>query len=91
VQLGLPSQDISTNTLLNQIVKEHLKWHANTSNAGFTNLISHLSEQEIISLAENVAKYTNKDTILLLENKYISNQNHHTTRLFSLQRYAYRK
>jgi hypothetical protein len=99
VQLGLPSQDISTNTLLSQIVKEHLKWHANTSNAGFTavtrllitNLISHLSEQEIISLAENVAKYTNKDTILLLENKYISNQNHHTTRLFSLQRYAYRK
>jgi hypothetical protein len=71
-------KDISTNTLLNQIVKEHLKWHANASNAGFiavtrlliTNLISHLSEQEIISLAENVAKNTNKDTILLLENEY---------------------
>ena len=71
-------KDISTNTLLNQIVKEHLKWHSNASNAGFiavtrlliTNLISHLSEQEIISLAENVAKNTNKDTILLLENEY---------------------
>ena len=71
-------KDISTNTLLNQIVKEHLKWHANASNAGFiavtrfliTNLISHLSEQEIISLAENVAKNTNKDTILLIENEY---------------------
>jgi hypothetical protein len=33
-------------------------------------LISHLSEQEIISVAENVAKNTNKDTILLLENEY---------------------
>ena len=51
-------KDISTNTLLNQIVKEHLKWHANASNAAYiavtrlliTNLISHLSEQEIISL-----------------------------------------
>ncbi|MGB7678897.1 MAG: hypothetical protein WBL49_08810 [Nitrososphaeraceae archaeon] len=71
-------KDISTNTLLNQIVKVHLKWHANASNAGFiavrrlliTSLISHLSEQEIISVAENVAKNTNKDTILLLENEY---------------------
>jgi hypothetical protein len=71
-------KDISTNTLLNQIVKEHLKWHVNASNAGFiavrrlliTSLISHLSEQEIISVAENVAKNTNKDTILLLENEY---------------------
>ena len=71
-------KDISTNTLLNQIVKEHLKWHANASNAGFiavtrlliTNLMSHLSEQQIISMAENVAKNTNKDTILLLKNEY---------------------
>ena len=71
-------KDISTNTLLNQIVKEHLKWHANASNAGFiavsrlfiTSLISHLSEQDIISITEHVAKNTNKDTILLLENEY---------------------
>ena len=71
-------KDISTNTLLNQIVKEHLKWHANASNAGFiavnrlliTNLLSHLSEQEIIFLAENVSKNTNKDAILLLENEF---------------------
>ena len=71
-------KDISTNTLLNQIVKEHLKWHANASNAGFiavtrlliTNLISHLSEQQIISIAENVAKNTNKDSILLIEKEY---------------------
>ena len=71
-------KDISTNTLLNQIVKQHLRWHANAANAGFiavrrlliTNLISHLSEQQIISIAENVAKNTNKDAILLLENEY---------------------
>lgn len=71
-------KDIRTNTLLNQIVKEHLKWHANASNAGFiairrlliTNLMSYLSEQEIICVAENVAKNTNKDTILLFKNEY---------------------
>jgi hypothetical protein len=71
-------KDIRTNTLLNQIVKEHLKWHANASNGGFiairrlliTNLMSYLSEQEIICVAENVAKNTNKDTILLFKNEY---------------------
>ena len=64
--------------MLNQIVKEHLNWHANAPKAGFvavrrlliTNLISYLSEQEIISVAENVAKTTNKDSILLLEKEY---------------------
>jgi O-methyltransferase involved in polyketide biosynthesis len=71
-------KDISTNTLLNQIVKEHLNWHANASKAGFiavrrlliTNLISYLSEQQIISVAENVAKNTNKDSILFLKKEY---------------------
>ena len=32
--------------------------------------MSYLSEQEIICVAENVAKNTNKDTILLLKNEY---------------------
>jgi hypothetical protein len=71
-------KEISTNTLLNQIVKEHLNWHSNAPKAGFiavrrfliTNLINYLSEQQIISLAENVAKNTNRDTILLLENEF---------------------
>jgi hypothetical protein len=34
------------------------------------NLMNFLSEQDIISVAENVAKTTNKDSILLLENEY---------------------
>jgi hypothetical protein len=71
-------KDISTNTLLNQIVKEHLNWHANASKAGFiavrrlliTDLIDYLSEQQIISEAEKIAKNTNKDSILLLKKEY---------------------
>jgi hypothetical protein len=71
-------KEISINTLINQIVKEHLNWHSNASKAGFIavrrsfiiNLISYLSEQEIISVAENVAKTTNKESILLLEKEY---------------------
>jgi hypothetical protein len=71
-------KDISTNTLLNQIIKEHLNWHSNAANAGFIavrrpfviGVINYLSEQEIISLAEYVAKTTNKDSILLLKEEY---------------------
>jgi hypothetical protein len=71
-------KEININTLVNQIVKEHLNWHSNASKAGFIavrrsfiiNLISYLSDQDIISVAENVAKTTNKESILLLEKEY---------------------
>jgi hypothetical protein len=44
------------------MVKEHLNWHANASKAGFiaikrliiTNLISYLSEQQIIFLQQKM-------------------------------------
>jgi len=71
-------QDISTNALANHIIKEHFRWHSNASKAGFIavrrtlimNLMNFLSEQDIISVAENVAKSANKDSILLLEKEY---------------------
>jgi hypothetical protein len=71
-------KDISANTLINQIIKEHLNWHSNAAKAGFiavrrpfvTKLINNLSEQEIISLAEYVAKSANKDAVLLLKKEY---------------------
>lgn len=71
-------KDVSTNTLVNQIIKDHLNWHSNAAKAGFisvrrpfvSKIIKHLPEQEIISLAEYVAKTTNKDAILLMKNEY---------------------
>ena len=71
-------KDISTNTLVNQIIKEHLNWYSNAAKAGFISVrrpfvlkvIKHLPEQEIISLAEYVARTTNKDAILLMKNEY---------------------
>jgi len=71
-------KDVSTNTLVNQIIKDHLNWHSNAAKAGFvavrrpfvTRIINNLSEQEIISLAEYVAKSANKDAILLIEREY---------------------
>jgi hypothetical protein len=70
-------KDISTNTLVNKLIKDHLNWHANAAKAGFisvrrpfiSKIIKYLPEQEIISLAEFVAE-TIKDSILLMRNEY---------------------
>ena len=71
-------KDISTNTLVNQLIKDHLNWHSNAARAGFmsvrrpfiSKIIKYLPEQEIISLAEYVAGTTNKDSILLMRKEY---------------------
>jgi len=71
-------KDISTNTLVNKIIKDHLNWHSNAAKAGFisvrkafvSTVIKYLPELEIISLAQYVAKTTNKDSILLMKNEY---------------------
>jgi len=71
-------KDISTNTLVNKLIKDHLNWHSTAAKAGFISLrrpfvskvIKYLPEQEIISLAEYVAKNANKDSLLLMRNDY---------------------
>jgi hypothetical protein len=71
-------KDISINTLVNKLIKDHLNWHSNAAKAGFisvrrpfvSKVVKYLPEQEIISLAEYVAKTTNKDSILLMKNEY---------------------
>ena len=75
-------KDISTNTLVNKLIKDHLNWHSHAVEAGFisvrrpfiSKIIKYLPEQEIISLAEYVAKTTNKDSILLMKNEYTKRQ-----------------
>ena len=71
-------KEISINTLVSQIIKQHTEWHSNAAKAGFISvrkgflmkLIDRLSEQDIISLAEYIAKSSNKDLVLLLKSKY---------------------
>ncbi|HEY7079569.1 MAG TPA: hypothetical protein VH500_07710 [Nitrososphaeraceae archaeon] len=71
-------KDISVNTLVNKLIKGHLNWHSTAAKAGFISLrrpfvakvIRYLPEQEIISLAEYVAKTANKDSLLLMRNDY---------------------
>jgi hypothetical protein len=78
LRLEAAQKDISTNTLVNQIIKDHLNWHSNAAKAGFvavrrpfvTRVINNLSEQDILSLAQYVAKAANKDAILLMKREY---------------------
>jgi hypothetical protein len=70
--------DISVNTLVSHIIRRHISWHSNAAKAGFvtvrkgllSNLINRLSEKEISSIAEYIAKNETKDFVLLLRNEY---------------------
>jgi hypothetical protein len=70
-------KDLSINTLVSQIIKQHTDWHSNAAKAGFISvrrgliikLLEKLSEQDIIAIAEDIAK-SSKDFILLLKNQY---------------------
>ena len=71
-------KDISVNTLVSHIIRRHIDWHSNAAKAGFvsvrrgllSNLINRLSEKEISSIAEYIAKKETKDFVLLLRNEY---------------------
>jgi hypothetical protein len=71
-------KDISVNTLVSHIIRGHIDWHSNAAKAGFvnvrrgllSNLINRLSEKEISSFAEYIAKNETKDFVLLLRNEY---------------------
>ena len=71
-------KDISINTLVSHIIRRHIDWHSNAAKAGFvtvrrgllSNLVNRLSENEISSVAEYIAKKETKDFVLLLRNKY---------------------
>src|ERR687898_403082 len=71
-------KDISVNTLVSHIIRRHIDWHSNAAKAGFvtvrrgllSNLINRLTEKEIASTAEYMAKNETKDFVLLLRNEY---------------------
>ena len=71
-------KDISVNTLVSHIIRNHIDWHSNAAKAGFVtvrrglliNLINRLPEKEISSIAEYIAKNDTKDFVLLLRNEY---------------------
>lgn len=71
-------KDISVNTLISQIAKQHTNWHSVATQAGFIalrrpllmKLIDKHTDEEIIDLARHIASTSNKDFVLLLRSRY---------------------
>jgi hypothetical protein len=72
-------KDVTINTLLNQIMKQHIDWHSIAHKAGFIAVRSTLvrrlfdeigDEQKIKLIAADLAKCSNKDSLLVLRDRY---------------------
>jgi hypothetical protein len=71
-------KQISLNILMNQIATQHLDWHAYSTKAGFTTvrkdtivkMLEKISENDIVEIAEYVAKKGSKEFIMMLKNEY---------------------
>jgi len=71
------AKSISLNSYVNQIFTDHVDWHSNASKAGMVcfpksflvNLMSKLSEKEVIVIAENMAENEMKEILLMLRKK----------------------
>jgi predicted DNA-binding ribbon-helix-helix protein len=71
-------KDVSINTLVSQVARQHTNWYSTATQAGFIpvrkplmiKLLESQNEEQIKSLAKHVAKSSNKDFILMLRGKY---------------------
>ena len=70
-------KDVSVNTLVSQIAKQHTNWHSVAAQAGFisvrkpllTKLLESQNDEQIRSLARHVALSSNRDFLLMLRRK----------------------
>jgi predicted DNA-binding ribbon-helix-helix protein len=71
-------KDVSVNTLVSQIARQHTSWHSMAAQAGFisvrkpliTKLLEGRDDEQIRLIARYVAESSNKDFILMLRMKY---------------------
>ena len=70
--------EVSLNSLVNQILKQHVEWHSKAADAGIgtifkpmlKHLMSQLNEGDIKNLAKKIAKQEGKDFMMLLSHEY---------------------
>jgi len=70
--------EVSLNSLVNQILKQHAEWHSKAADAGMVtifkpmlkHLMSQLEEDDIRNLAKKIAKQEGKDFMMLLSHEY---------------------
>lgn len=74
LRLEAEHKQINLNTLLNQIVRAHLEWHANAAKAGFvpirrgliTELFDSMSRDQVDKIAVSMAKRLSEETLMIM-------------------------
>lgn len=92
-------KDLSLNTLVNQILRLHVDWYSNASNAGFLPIrrvtiqkfLERYEEDELYQIGQDIAKETNKDLVLLMRERFdIENALHVFESWMKASNYPYR-
>ncbi|AFU59929.1 hypothetical protein Ngar_c30110 [Candidatus Nitrososphaera gargensis Ga9.2] len=71
-------KEISLNTMASQIFRQHVDWHSNAAKAGFITvrkglilrLLEIATEEQLVKIAEYIAKKETKNFVLMLRNEY---------------------
>jgi hypothetical protein len=71
-------KQITPNTLITQVLKQHINWHSHASEAGFIaarrnlilKLLEKVSEEDLMIISEHIAKTETKDFVRMLRNEY---------------------
>lgn len=71
-------KEISLNTLVSHVFKQHVDWHSNAAKAGFltvrrgliVELLKNSTEDQLAKIAEYIAKRETRDFVLMLRNEY---------------------
>src|SRR5918997_6553559 len=71
-------KQVTTNTLITQVLKQHINWHSHSSEAGFIavrrnlilKLLEKLSEEDIMIISEYIFRTETKDFVRMLRNEY---------------------
>lgn len=74
LKLEARQKQIKLNTLINQIVRSHIEWHANAAKAGFIpvrkqlvkKLFSLLTEEQVQAIASSIGRELTDETMFIM-------------------------
>jgi hypothetical protein len=77
LRLEAKEKQLNLNTLLNQIVRSHIEWHANATKAGFMpkrkklikRLFDSLTKEQVDALAADVSRGLTGETLMIMASK----------------------
>lgn len=78
LKIEADQKQITTNTLITQVLKQHINWHSHSSEAGFIavrrnlilRLLEKITEEETMIISEHIFRTESKDFVRMLRNEY---------------------